>query len=440
MVGEFVGTTLFLLLALGATNVANIPTTSVTGATAEGEKGTTVAAVNTSSLLYIALAFGFSLAVNAWIFFRVSGGLFNPAVSFGMALVGALTPLRACLLTFAQILGGITGMSRRTRIPRVTHTGRSNRRRYRRCYHSGNVECSNTIGRRNNCGQRTVYRNVHDVDAHDYHVSICMRRILCPILISTPIVVCCLLLKSTRQPSSRQLVSGELPITWTVTQLTHSRSHLDWHCSLQNSCLSSTSSFVAFATTNLTDWKCRLTATLVARSIPLDHSDRVSLFMNLTATTGFTGLAPSWVPLWLLDSTSLSRYVLTIALPSLRALNLRLFQYLEYETVLGPEADEDKPKNMNQAGQGVPALTGGAVPAQSMITPTSAPDTTGKTTLATQGAGLGDLLTHGPAATSDVCDPKSRWHARYLDLVDCSYPLLYVSGFRPGSQHRCTLR
>jgi hypothetical protein len=221
MVGEFVGTTLFLLLALGATNVANIPTTSVTGATAEGEKGTTVAAVNTSSLLYIALAFGFSLAVNAWIFFRVSGGLFNPAVSFGMALVGALTPLRACLLTFAQILGGITGMSRRTRIPRVTHTGRSNRRRYRRCYHSGNVECSNTIGRRNNCGQRTVYRNVHDVDAHDYHVSICMRRILCPILISTPIVVCCLLLKSTRQPSSRQLVSGELPITWTVTQLTH---------------------------------------------------------------------------------------------------------------------------------------------------------------------------------------------------------------------------
>jgi aquaporin related protein len=108
-VGEFVGTTLFLLLALGATNVANIPTTSVTGATAAGEEGSTVASVNTSSLLYIALAFGFSLAVNAWIFFRVSGGLFNPAVSLGMALVGALTPLRACLLTVSQILGGITG-------------------------------------------------------------------------------------------------------------------------------------------------------------------------------------------------------------------------------------------------------------------------------------------------------------------------------------------
>jgi hypothetical protein len=58
--------------------------------------------------LYIALSFGFSLAVNAWIFFRVSGGLFNPAVSLGMVLVGALTPLRGALLCFVQILGGIT--------------------------------------------------------------------------------------------------------------------------------------------------------------------------------------------------------------------------------------------------------------------------------------------------------------------------------------------
>lgn len=61
---------------------------------------------------------------------------------------------------------------------------------------------------------------------------------------------------------------------------------------------------------------------------------------------------------------------------------------------------------MNQAGPGVPALTAGAVPAQTMITPPSAPDTAGKTTLATQGAGLGDLLTHGPTTTSDVGYPK----------------------------------
>jgi len=109
MVGEYVGTTLFLLLALGGTNVANIPDNSVTGETTAGQDGSAAASVNTSSLLYIALCFGFSLAVNAWIFFRVSGGLFNPAVSLGMLLVGAITPLRAGLLTISQVLGGMTG-------------------------------------------------------------------------------------------------------------------------------------------------------------------------------------------------------------------------------------------------------------------------------------------------------------------------------------------
>lgn len=64
--------------------------------------------VNPSQLLYISLSFGFSLTVCAWIFFRVSGGLFNPAVSLALALVGAVTPGRAALLTLAQILGAIT--------------------------------------------------------------------------------------------------------------------------------------------------------------------------------------------------------------------------------------------------------------------------------------------------------------------------------------------
>lgn len=108
MIGEYVGTVLFMIFALGGTNVAQIPSTSVTNNTAEGQDGSTVTTANTSNLLYIALSFGFSLAVNAWIFFRVSGGLFNPAVSLGMTLVGALTPTRGALLTFSQILGGIT--------------------------------------------------------------------------------------------------------------------------------------------------------------------------------------------------------------------------------------------------------------------------------------------------------------------------------------------
>jgi aquaporin rerated protein, other eukaryote len=44
--------------------------------------------------IYVALAFGFSLLVNAWIFFRVSGSLFNPAVSLGMFLVGQISGIR----------------------------------------------------------------------------------------------------------------------------------------------------------------------------------------------------------------------------------------------------------------------------------------------------------------------------------------------------------
>lgn len=66
--GEFVGTVLFLFFALGGTQVANnIPTSS----------GESVAEVgsNPQQLQYIALCFGFSLAVNAWVFFRISGGL-----------------------------------------------------------------------------------------------------------------------------------------------------------------------------------------------------------------------------------------------------------------------------------------------------------------------------------------------------------------------------
>jgi len=66
--GEFVGTFLFLFFAFAGTQVANM-----LASLGEGP--------NVGALLYISLAFGFSLAVNVWVFFRISGGLFNPAVS-----------------------------------------------------------------------------------------------------------------------------------------------------------------------------------------------------------------------------------------------------------------------------------------------------------------------------------------------------------------------
>lgn len=70
-IGEFMGTTMFLFFAFAGTQVANI------GAGARTDQSTTNASTGFSPivLLYIALSFGFSLMVNVWIFFRISGGL-----------------------------------------------------------------------------------------------------------------------------------------------------------------------------------------------------------------------------------------------------------------------------------------------------------------------------------------------------------------------------
>ncbi|KAK8066123.1 hypothetical protein PG997_012870 [Apiospora hydei] len=96
MLSEFVGTFMFLLFAFGGTNAVNTAPT----------KGEPLNA-NPAKLLYISLCFGMSLMVNAWVFFRISGGLFNPAVTLGMMLVGALNYIRGSLIIISQILGGI---------------------------------------------------------------------------------------------------------------------------------------------------------------------------------------------------------------------------------------------------------------------------------------------------------------------------------------------
>ncbi|CAG8951861.1 hypothetical protein HYFRA_00005665 [Hymenoscyphus fraxineus] len=98
---EYTGTTLFLLFAFSGTQVALL-------ASPPSSENTVGAQSNPSQLMYIALSFGFSLAVNAWVFFRICGGLFNPAVTLGMCLVGALPYTRGVFLVVAQLLGGIT--------------------------------------------------------------------------------------------------------------------------------------------------------------------------------------------------------------------------------------------------------------------------------------------------------------------------------------------
>lgn len=98
---------MFLFFAFAGTQVANIKSEAATDTT--DNKTTTGGATgfNVNVYLYIAVIFGFSLMVNVWVFFRISGGLFNPAVTLGMVLVGAIPVVRAVCLFVAQILGSI---------------------------------------------------------------------------------------------------------------------------------------------------------------------------------------------------------------------------------------------------------------------------------------------------------------------------------------------
>lgn len=73
--GEFIGTFMFLSLAFSGTQIA---------LNAAGSNQLTASKYHlpdVSKLLYIAFAFGISLAINVAIFAEVSGGKFNPAVS-----------------------------------------------------------------------------------------------------------------------------------------------------------------------------------------------------------------------------------------------------------------------------------------------------------------------------------------------------------------------
>lgn len=93
MSGEFVGTILFLYFAFAGTQTATM---------ANGPGPMT-----NQTLLYISLSFGISLLVNAWAFYRISGGLFNPAVTLGMVLTGTMPLMRGLFLFPAQLVGGI---------------------------------------------------------------------------------------------------------------------------------------------------------------------------------------------------------------------------------------------------------------------------------------------------------------------------------------------
>jgi aquaporin related protein len=92
---EFVGTFIFLTLAFGGAQA----TTSAGGV---GQP-----APNMLNVFIISTSFGFSLLISAWLFYRVTGGLFNPNVSLALFLVGCIGLVRFVLFSIAQLCGAI---------------------------------------------------------------------------------------------------------------------------------------------------------------------------------------------------------------------------------------------------------------------------------------------------------------------------------------------
>ncbi|KAG9225087.1 hypothetical protein CCMSSC00406_0008749 [Pleurotus cornucopiae] len=102
---EFVGTFVFLLLGLGGIQAAQ--SLSDPDTSAAMTENLPPMASDTQRYLYISTSMGFSLLVSAWLFFRITGGLFNPNVSLSLMLVGAIRPVRCAMYCIAQLVGAI---------------------------------------------------------------------------------------------------------------------------------------------------------------------------------------------------------------------------------------------------------------------------------------------------------------------------------------------
>ncbi|KAF9922138.1 hypothetical protein FBU30_007788 [Linnemannia zychae] len=92
-IAEFIGTAMFLYLAVGGAD-------AVSRGTSEG-----------SGVLGIAFAFGMGLMVTAWAFGRISGALFNPAITLACLITGILSIPKAIMFFICQLLGACLGVA-----------------------------------------------------------------------------------------------------------------------------------------------------------------------------------------------------------------------------------------------------------------------------------------------------------------------------------------
>ncbi|OCH92470.1 putative aquaporin 1 [Obba rivulosa] len=95
---EYVGTTVFLLLGFGGLQATQ----------GEVQSGGNDSPTGVESIMYKSLTMGCSLLISAWLFFRVTGALFNPNISLALLLTGVIGPVRFVFFCIAQLLGGIT--------------------------------------------------------------------------------------------------------------------------------------------------------------------------------------------------------------------------------------------------------------------------------------------------------------------------------------------
>ncbi|KAF1358801.1 lens fiber major intrinsic protein [Lizonia empirigonia] len=99
--GELIGTFMFLFLAFAGTEIA------LNAAGAQTLTSSVNPAPDVSKLLYIAFAFGVSLAINVAIFADISGGKFNPAVTTALFITGKIGWHRAIQTIIAQLIAGM---------------------------------------------------------------------------------------------------------------------------------------------------------------------------------------------------------------------------------------------------------------------------------------------------------------------------------------------
>ncbi|EJU04263.1 aquaporin-like protein [Dacryopinax primogenitus] len=104
---EFVGTVVFLMIGLGGIQAAATSSALLAAASNTGGAQSVNVVASIEQLLYISVSMGLALLVAVWLFYRVTGGVFNPAVATALFLIGAIGPVRFILFCLAQIVGAI---------------------------------------------------------------------------------------------------------------------------------------------------------------------------------------------------------------------------------------------------------------------------------------------------------------------------------------------